>query len=105
METPVTDDLSIKDYLSDEKINSPEEKSLKISLSKDIAGIFKFLNEREQKIIQHRFGINGVHPKTLEQLGHMLGFSKERIRQLEDGALKKLRTNKELKHFKDYICE
>ena len=43
--------------------------------------------------------------KTLEQLGHMLGFSKERIRQLEDNALKKLRANNDLKHFKDYILE
>ncbi len=105
LETPVTEDLSIEDYLSDDKANSPEEKSLKTSLSKDIITLFRYLDERERKILQHRFGINGAQPKTLEQLGHMLGFSKERIRQLEDSALKKLRANRELRHFKDYILE
>ena len=104
LETPVTDDLIIADYLSD-KTESPEEKTSKLSLTKNISSVFQYLDEREQKILQHRFGINGVRPKTLEQIGNMLGFSKERIRQLEGNALKKLRNNKNLKQLEDFLSE
>lgn len=103
LETPVTEDLIIEDYLSDHKTKSPEEKTLRTALTENIEELFDFLDEREGKILKHRFGINGARPKTLEQLGNMLGFSKERIRQLEDNALKKLRNQKEIRHFEDYL--
>ena len=61
------------------------------------------LPDREKKIISCRFGINGENQKTLEQLGNIMGYSKERIRQLEDAALKQLRERKEFQHFKDFI--
>ena len=61
------------------------------------------LSEREKQIISNRFGINDTRPKTLEQLGKIMGYSKERIRQLEDLALKKLREKEEFLHFKDFI--
>ncbi|MBR1753205.1 sigma-70 family RNA polymerase sigma factor [bacterium] len=103
IDTPVTEDLSIEDYVSDDIKNSPENKTAEIFLTKSVASIFNYLTDREQKILMHRFGINGVKTKTLEQIGNMLGFSKERIRQLESGALKKLKTTREIKHFKEFI--
>ena len=66
-------------------------------------GAEKDSNEREKKIINCRFGINGETPRTLEQLGIEMGYSKERIRQLEDLALSKIREKREYRHFKDYI--
>ena len=62
-----------------------------------------YLDEREREIVSCRFGINGEDYKTLEQIGLKLGFSKERIRQLENKAIEKLRANQELRHFRDYI--
>ena len=52
-----------------------------------------------------RFGIDGNKPKTLEQIGKEMGFSKERIRQIENIALKKLRNNTKIQNMKDYISE
>ena len=96
LDTPVTEDLSIQDYIADTSYKSPDFETTKHGLKKDIGKILKSLDSREQSIIIHRFGLNGERIKTLEELGQILGFSKERIRQIENEALEKLRKNKEL---------
>ncbi len=103
LETPVTDDLNIGDYIQDKKHNSPEEQTKTSTLKGSVCHLLSTLDEREKKIINYRFGINGCTPMTLEQLGREMGYSKERIRQLEDIALAKIREKEELKHFKDFI--
>lgn len=103
LDTPVTDDLSIEDYIQDESYNSPEEQTHKKALNDGMEELLATLDERERKIITYRFGINGEQTKTLEQLGKLMGFSKERIRQLEDGAIKKLREQKHLQHFQAFV--
>lgn len=103
LDMPVTDDLCIQDYIQDESYNSPEEQTHKKVLDQSMEHLLNSLDEREKKIITYRFGINGEQPKTLEQLGQLMGFSKERIRQLEDGAIKKLREKEHLQHFKAFI--
>ena len=92
----MTEDLSIQDYIADTSYKSPDFETTKHGLKKDIGKILKSLDSREQSIIIHRFGLNGERIKTLEELGQILGFSKERIRQIENEALEKLRKNKEL---------
>jgi len=104
LDTPITEDLSIEDYIPDESYNSPEEQTHKKALHDGMDELLSTLDERERKIITYRFGINGEQTKTLEQLGQLMGFSKERIRQLEDGAIKKLRNQQHLKHFQEFIC-
>ena len=103
LDTPVTEDLSIQDYISDNSYKSPDAESIKHGLSNDIGKILKNLDSREKTILIHRFGLNGERVKTLEELGQLLGFSKERIRQIENEALEKLRKDKELSSFKDYL--
>lgn len=105
LDAPITEDLSVEDYISDESYNSPEEQTHKQALLTGMEELLASLDEREKKIIIYRFGINGEQTKTLEQLGQIMGFSKERIRQLEDGAIKKLRCQKHLAHFQEFICE
>lgn len=105
LDTPVTEDLNIEDYIQDESYNSPEEQTQKQAIHESMDELLSTLDEREKKIIKYRFGINGEQTKTLEQLGQLLGFSKERIRQLEDGALRKLREQKHLHHLKEFINE
>lgn len=105
LDTPVTEDLNIEDYIPDHSYNSPEEQTGKKVLLEGMEEILGNLDEREKKIITYRFGINGEQTKTLEQLGNLMGFSKERIRQLEEGAIRKLREQKHLKHFKEFIRE
>ncbi len=103
LETPVTDDLNVGDYIQDKSSNLPEVQAKNRTLKGSIEHLLSTLNERERKILNCRFGINGQTPMTLEQLGQEMGYSKERIRQLEDIALAKIRERKELQHFKDYI--
>ena len=103
LETPVTEDLSIADYVEDISYKSPENITSKNFLNKDISQLLKYLDEREKEIVSCRFGINGEDYKTLEQIGLKMGFSKERIRQLENAAIEKLRNKDDLKHFRDYI--
>lgn len=103
LDTPITEDLSIEDYIQDESYNSPEEQTHKKALNDGMEELLASLDDREKKIITYRFGINGEQTKTLEQLGQLMGFSKERIRQLEDGAIKKLREQKHLQHFQAFI--
>ena len=103
LETPVTDDLNVGDYVEDKSYNSPESQTRSNMVKGSIEHLLETLSEREKKIITFRFGINGETPKTLEQLGAIMGYSKERIRQLEDEALKKIRMKKEFRHFKDFI--
>lgn len=105
IDTPVTEDLNIEDYIPDHCYNSPEEQTNKKALHDSMDELLSSLDEREKKIITYRFGINGEQTKTLEQLGVLLGFSKERIRQLEDGAIRKLRDQKQLHHFQSFICD
>lgn len=103
LDTPVTEDLNVEDYVPDYSHNSPEEQTHKNALHDSMEELLNHLDERERKIITYRFGINGEQTKTLEQLGQLLGFSKERIRQLEDGAIRKLREQDHLRHFKAFI--
>lgn len=103
LETPVTDDLNVGDYIEDKSYHSPEIQTKNNALKGGIANMLSTLPEKEKKIVCCRFGINGETPKTLEQLGEIMGYSKERIRQLEDAALTKIRQKKELQHFRDFI--
>ena len=103
LETPVTENLTIGDYIEDENSELPEKRIQKYFLEKDVSNLLEELNEREQKILTGRFGINDGKPKTLEELGKEIGFSKERIRQIENIAVKKLRFSKKRANLKDYL--
>lgn len=103
LETPVTEDLCVGDYIEDKSYNSPDTQAKNNAIKGSIEHLLNSLNERERKIINCRFGVNGETPMTLEQLGRTMGYSKERIRQLEEVALTKIRQKRELSHFRDFI--
>lgn len=99
----VTDDLCIQDYIEDTTYLSPEISTQNKLQEKDIFKLISTLDKREQEIISRRFGINDSQPKTLEQIGKSLGFSKERIRQIENIALQKLRKVNNVECLKSYL--
>lgn len=103
LDMPIGEDLFLEDYVQDDLEHTPDNKASKGLLKNDIFNAMSVLNDRERVVITERFGLNGKRAKTLEELGKTLGFSKERIRQVEDTALKKLRTSSQVAHLKDYI--
>ena len=105
LETFVTDDLCLQDYIEDKTYCSPENSVQKKLEEKDVINLLDHLNTREKEILKHRFGIENDEPKTLEQIGNVLGFSKERIRQLENIAIRKLRTIERIDRYKTYLEE
>lgn len=103
LETPVTDDLTVQDYIEDLNHISPEKYVEEISMQKDVEELLEYLDSRQKNILIKRFGINEQECETLEQVGKELGFSKERIRQIEGEAIRKLRANKEHQENKLYL--
>ena len=103
LETPVTEDLCVGDYIEDTSCNNPENKTFQNTMQNTISDMLKYLTPREQNVIIHRYGINETPQKTLSDLGMMMGYSKERIRQIEDEAIKKMRKIQKFTHIKDLL--
>ena len=103
LDAMVTDDLCIQDYIEDTTYVSPENSAQNKLQEKDITKLISVLDKREQEIIKRRFGIDNEEPKTLEQIGNAMGFSKERIRQIENVALQKLRKVERIEGLKSYL--
>ena len=61
------------------------------------------LRDREKMVIEMRYGINDGNPRTLEEVGRIMGVTRERIRQIENKALKKMRLSSRSKHIKEYL--
>ena len=102
-ETSVTDDLCIGDYLVDKSLNTPEEQTKNLLMKKNMPKLFQILTDREKRVILSRFGMDSEKPKTLAELGLAMGYSKERIRQIEEGAILKMRNNIKTRHMRDFI--
>ena len=93
----------MEDYVADDSYKSPDKKTQNYFLYKDVMTMLNILNQRERTILINRFGLNGKRKKTLEEIGNTLGFSKERIRQIETIAIKKLKERGDLEHLREYL--
>ena len=103
LDTPIAEDLVLEDYVADDSYKSPDAKTQSTFLYKDVMSILDFLSQREKRILIDRFGLDGSNKKTLEEIGKNLGFSKERIRQIENTAIRKLKEKGEISHLKEYL--
>ena len=85
------DDNSLKDIIEDQNVDSPLLMIERKEDSKRISEAFSILKEKEQKVISLRFGLEGEDGMTLEEIGKILGITRERVRQIEAGAMAKMR--------------
>ncbi|PYJ23061.1 MAG: RNA polymerase subunit sigma [Verrucomicrobia bacterium] len=93
LNAPITDDDSTEfaEVIGDDEAQTPFELLRDKNLRSEMDGLIEVLDAREKKIISHRFGLDGGKPKTLEDVGRDFGVTRERIRQLQNIALAKLR--------------
>lgn len=105
LETPIgeEDDSHLGDFIKDERNMSPEEFAENELLKDEIAEVLLTLTEREEKVIRLRFGLEDGKSRTLEEVGQEFGVTRERIRQIEAKALRKLRHPSRSRKLKDYM--
>jgi len=105
LSTPVGDDEDsfLGDFIEDTTQMSPYEETSKELLRESIEEVLDSLDERETKVLSLRFGLKGESPKTLEEVGKIFNVTRERIRQIEAKALRKLRHPSRRKKLQDYL--
>ena len=95
------EDTVLENYISNEGAVSPEEAVIDNLLRDQISKVLETLSEREQTVIKLRFGLEDGIPRSLEEIGRIMGVTRERVRQIEEKSLKKLRVNSSPK-LRDY---
>jgi RNA polymerase primary sigma factor len=105
IETPVgsDEDCQLRDFLEDDKAPPPEEEVVSISLVRQVRKVLATLSPREEKILRMRFGIGESCDHTLEEVGRDFAVTRERIRQIEAKALRKLRHPSKSRMLKSFV--
>lgn len=103
LDSTVDEDNATKlsDLIKDNNSSEPFDAVYKITLKDRISQVLEELSEREKKIIQLRFGLDGEEALTLEETGHIMGITRERVRQIQEKAKSKLRHIKIIKDFEE----
>jgi len=105
LETPISDeeDSFLKDFIEDKGAISPQEAAISSNMAKQIQEVLSTLNEREEKILRMRFGIGEKQDYTLEEVGQDFDLTRERIRQIEDKALRKFKHSSRASKLRGFI--
>jgi len=105
LESPVgeEEDSHLGDFIKDENIATPADAATYVLLKEQLEIVMKDLTEREQQVLRMRFGLDDGQPLTLEQVGKYFNVTRERIRQIEAKALRKLKHPSRSKKLKDYL--
>jgi RNA polymerase primary sigma factor len=105
LEQPVgdEDESALEEFIEDERVLGPSEAATQSLLHDQIVEVMDTLSPRERRIIRLRYGFEGGHQRTLEEVGKRLGITRERVRQLEAKALRKMRHPHERRRLEDYL--
>ena len=107
LETPIgeEEDSHLGDFIQDNNVEVPADAATYTLLHEQLMDVLSTLTEREQKVLRLRFGLDDGRPRTLEEVGRQFNVTRERIRQIEAKALRKLRHPSRGKILKDYLDE
>jgi RNA polymerase primary sigma factor len=105
LETPIgeEEDSQLGDFLEDKELLSPDDAAANQLLREELESMIDELAPREREVLRLRFGLEDGHPYTLEEVGRRFGVTRERIRQIEAKALRKLRHPSRSKKLRDFI--
>ena len=105
LESPVgeEEDALLEDFIQDEEAGIPVDEAGRQLLRRELMSVLKSLTPREERVITLRFGLDDGRPRTLEELGKEFNVTRERIRQIEAKALRKLRHPSRAKRLRDYL--
>ncbi|MBR6559472.1 MAG: RNA polymerase sigma factor RpoD [Clostridia bacterium] len=105
LETPIgeEDDSHLGDFIPDDDTPAPADAASYTMLKEQLAEVLHTLTEREEQVLKLRFGLEDGRPRTLEEVGQEFNITRERIRQIEAKALRKLRHPSRSKRLKDYL--
>jgi len=104
LETPVgsEEDSELGDFVEDDKFANPYDATTRVLLKEQLDEVLKTLNDREEMVLRYRYGLDDGSQKTLEEVGKIFNVTRERIRQIEVKALRKLRHPSRRKKLEDY---
>ena len=104
LETPVgsEEDSELGDFVEDQKMLNPYELTNRSLLREQLDGVLNTLSSREERVLRYRYGLDDGSPKTLEEVGKIFKVTRERIRQIEVKALRKLRHPSRRKKLEDF---
>ena len=107
LETPVgeEEDAHLEDFIQDEEAGVPVDEAGRQLLRRELMNVLKSLTPREERVIALRFGLEDGRSRTLEELGREFNVTRERVRQIEAKALRKLRHPSRAKRLRDYLDE
>ena len=107
LEAPIGDEESSRlgDFVEDATIQAPDEIVLQGLLRDDLEEVMSTLSDRERTVLKLRFGLDDGHPRTLEEVGRVFAVTRERIRQIEAKALRKLKHPTRAKKLREYLKE
>ena len=105
LETPIgeEEDSHLGDFIEDETTVTPSDSVSTTMLKETLLSVLNSLTPREEKVLRLRYGVDDGRPRTLEEVGKEFNVTRERIRQIEAKALRKLRHPSRSKHLKDFL--
>lgn len=107
LDTPVfsdRDSSSMGDFIEDNRYEQPEEVVIESNLREDIDDLLETLTEKEAEVIRYRFGLNGYKAMSLKEIGSLFNLTKERIRQIEKKAIRRLQNPNRMNRLEAYVA-
>ena len=107
LDSPVYDEKNasvVGDFIENDLYQSPENYASELNLKEDLNKVLELLNIKERQVIEYRFGINGSRPMSLKEIGDRMHLTKERIRQIEKAALRKISVPEVMEKLEAYVA-